>query len=167
MIKNFDKKTVNFENYDSKRHIYLLKRYYDSKMKLREDSKSALSNEEESELMSYDIYLEKQTSWRMRDWFESLFQDFFNQKIDNEEFIDRVFGLRRTLLNETIRFQSDLVLGRLETFRGEPNAKNLSKLLSYLYYTCDTWEDFEDRTEEEFAEFVEKGFLMYQEILNS
>lgn len=138
--------------YNLKNHSFLLK------------NKNALSEEEKRQLMKYNGYAENRLAWELRFELNSLFNEFLEKKIDGEGLCDGLHGLRLTLVDQTAKFESDLVSGKIENFQAlDSNA--MSKLLRYLYFASDDWEENEYDTPE-FYNFVQKGILALQDILN-
>ena len=138
-------------DYNTKTHSFLLK------------NKNTLSEEEERQLMNYNVYVENQIAWELRFELKSLFTEFLENKIDGEELCDGFHGLRRTLFDQMAKFKSDLVSGKIKNFQAS-ESEAMSRLLSYLYFVSEDWEEDEYDTPE-FYDFAQKGMSELENIL--
>jgi hypothetical protein len=93
-------------------------------------------------------------------------QDFYNRKIDGQEFCDRVFGLRRNLMIATNKFLVQLGAGEVKDFQPEPRAKKIRAsdfLISLFCYCDDFMEDYEN---DQFCNAMQNCFLNFRKGLN-
>ena len=150
--------------YNQKRHIQLLKLSQDldnqGKNFFEENRKEYL------ELSNYNIAVEGHILWQDRYQMSFSIEDFLNRKIDGEELCDRVYGLRRNLINKIEKFNLELTSGleKIKAFQPDERSKKFSGFLTYFYCECDNFE--EDYENEEFYNSIKNGFLNLQKVLN-
>lgn len=149
--------------YNQKRHIQLLKLSQD----LENQGKFLFKeNPEESlELSNYNIAVQHHIFWQDRYQISLSMEDFLNGKIDGEELCDRVYGLRRNLINKCEEFNLELTSGseKIKAFQPDKKSKNLSGFLTAFYCECDHFE--EDYENDEFYNFIKTVFLNFQKAL--
>ena len=150
--------------YNQKRHIQLLKLSQDSKNQGKNLFKE--NREEFLELSNYNAAVEYHILWQDRHEIKLLMQDFLNKKIDGEKMCDRIYGLRRNLINEQNKFILELISSseNIKTFQPDERSKKLEGFLTAFYCECDWFE--EDYENDQFYNSIENGFLNFQETLN-
>ena len=148
--------------YNQQRHIQLLKRSQDFKSQGKSFYKE--NPEECLELSSYNVAVEEKIFWQQRYKVGELMQDFLNRKIDGQEFCDRVFGLRRSLMSARDQFLVQLGAGEVKNFQPDLRSKKLSGFLDGLFCYCDDF--MEDYENDQFSNAMQNGFLNFQKSLN-
>ena len=81
-----------------------------------------------------------------------------------QKFCDRVFGLRRNLMNTSDQFLVQLGAGEVKYFQPDPESKKLSGFLDGLFCYCDDF--MEDYENDQFSNAMQNGFLNFQKALN-
>ena len=148
--------------YNQRRHIQLLKRSQDFKNQGKSFYKE--SPEESLELSHYNAAVEQHIFWEQRYEVYELMEDFLNRKITGQKFCDRVFGLRRNLMNTSDQFLVQLGGVGVKDFQPDPRSKNLSGFLTGLFCECDN--SMEDYQNPQFYTSIQNGFLKFQKALD-
>ena len=150
--------------YNQERHIELLKR----SQNLKNQGKIFFyeNQEEDFELSEYQIAVEKHIFWEDRYQVLSLLEDFLNNKIDGEEFCDRVYGLRHKLRRTSEKFKLELISNSetMKNFKPDERSEKLSGFLTSLYCECEHFD--EEYESDEFYTSIENGFLNFHQALN-
>lgn len=104
--------------------------------------------------------------WQDRYQMSFSIEDFLNRKIDGEELCDRVYGLRRNLINKSKKFNLELTSGleKIKAFQPDERSKKFGGFLTSFYCECDNFE--EDYENEEFYNSIKNKFLNLQKALN-
>jgi len=152
---------MNDISYNLKRHIELLKGSQDLKNQARNLFQE--NPEEYFELSDYNIAVERYLFWQERHKLALSMEDFLNRKIDGQELCDRVFGLRRELMNAVEKFKLDLISGKIKDFQPDERSNKLSDFLRGFFCECDHF--MEDYQDEEFYTSIKNGFFNLQKVL--
>ena len=147
--------------YNQKRHIELLKGSQD----LKNQGKTLFeeSRKEDVELSEYNIAVERHLFWQERHNLALSMEDFLNRKIDGEELCDRVYGLRRELMNKVEKFKLDLISGKIKDFQPDERSNKLRGFLTGFFCECENF--LEDYENEEFYTLIKNGFFNLQKVL--
>lgn len=124
------------------------------------------NREEYLELSNYNIAVQHYILWQDRYQISLSMEDFLNRKIDGEEWCDRVYGLRRNLVNKCEKFNLELTFGleKIKAFQPDERSKKLSGFSTSFYFKCEHFE--EDYENEEFYNSIKNGVLNFQKALN-
>ena len=150
--------------YNQKRHIQLLKLSQDLDNQGKNFVKE--NREEYLELSNYNIAVQHHILWQGRYQISLSMEDFLKRKINGEELCDRVYGLRRNLINKCEKFNMELTSGseKIQAFQPDERSKKLSSFLTGFYCQCEHFE--EDYENDEFYNSIQNGFLNFQKALN-
>ena len=151
-------------------HLELLKRSQDFK---NQGKNLFLENREEDfELSKYNAAVAEHIFWQDRYQVALLMEDFLNRKIDGEELCDRVYGLRRKLINACEKFKLELGSEEFKDFQPDGRSKKLNGFLTGLFCECEHFADKsrrklrEDYENHQFYTSIKNGFLKFQKVLN-
>ena len=150
---------MNVISYNLKRHIQLLKLSQDLDNQGKNFFKE--NREEYLELSNYNIAVQQHILWQDRYRISLSMEDFLNRKIDGEELCDRVYGLRRNLINKCEKFNLELTSGseKIKAFQPDERSKKLNGFLTGFYCECEHFE--EDYENNEFYNSIKNGVLNF------
>jgi hypothetical protein len=154
---------MNDINYNLKRHVELLKR--EEKVLSQNKSFFKKNRAECLELSKYSAAVSQHISWEDRFEVAWVIQAFLNKEMDNHEFHDSVFGLRRKHLAKCDKFLSKLVFEEIKDFSPTKESYKLKGFLSTIYFECEHFETNFD--EDKLYISIGNEFLKLKKILNS